>query len=145
MPITISQLQVQWQGVVPTLLGHDGTPFGGFAYVRNLTYAYDQRFPEVVQLASNATSYSNVGFPQGRIDSFTVEAWGYGTTQQIKNNIANEASQGCFILDIPGLDGNGSQQHTVRFFECQFSPLYPRRAGFIPVFSADIENIEVLD
>lgn len=131
---------------VPMLLKADGSNYDGVTYVRQLLHPYERRFPEITQLANNDEAWANVGNSQEYIDGFTVECWTVGAMQGVKNDIANPANEGKFILEIPPKGTSGSVvRHTIRFFEATFAPTYLRREGFPDVFTADIENIKVLD
>jgi hypothetical protein len=136
---------VDWQGVVPMLLKADGSPYAGVTYVRNYVPGHQKKFPEITLYADNRQGFALMGNSQGYIPSFTIECWSVGARQGVRNDIANPENEGKFMLEVPDLEGGGIERHLVRFFEADFSRIYPRRAGFIEVFSADIENIEVLD
>ncbi len=138
-----SLLAVDWQGTVPMLLKSDGSAYAGMTYVRNLVISHQKRFPEIIQLADNNDAFSNIGGSKEYIDSFTVEAWTTGAAQGIKNDIANEINQGLFILEVPSITTTTTTRYLIRFYEAAVTRLYPRRAGYPDVLSADIENIRV--
>lgn len=126
------------------LLQYDGSEFGGMTYVRNLLPHYSRPYPEVTIRADNQRAFSEVGDRQLYIDSFTLECWGEVAVRQVKAAIADEASHGLFVLEVPDTESTAIDRYLIRFFEASFSRLYPRRSGFVPVFSAEIEDIEVL-
>jgi len=136
---------VDWQGTIPMLLKADGSAFGGVAYVRNFVPGFQKKFPEITLYADNRQGFALMGNSQGYIPRFTIECWGVNTLQGVLNDIANPENEGKFTLEVPDLEGGAAERHQVRFFEADFSRVYPRRAGYTQVFSADIENIEVLD
>ncbi len=138
-----SLLAVDWKGTVPMLLKSDGSAYAGMTYVRNLVISHQRRFPEIIQMANNNEAFSNVGESKEYIDSFTVEAWTAAAAQGIKNDLANEANDGLFMLEVPSLTTTTTTRYLIRFWEAGFTRLYPRRAGFPDVLSADIENIRV--
>lgn len=148
MPITIQELQVQWQGNIPTLLRHDGGAFLGVVYVRDFLPSHEKRFPMATVQADNSTAFSNIGSSKERIPGFTVECWGKGTFQAVMNNIANEESLGVFTLDVPGINNYAHEAPKVRFgiFE-EVSPerVHMRREGYVEVFSFAVTNVEVID
>lgn len=132
---------------LPQLLQADGSYFAALVYVRNYLPPYPRTFPEPVALGTNATAFAAVGDPQNYIDTMTIEIWGAGAYIEVKGALANEETQGLFVLRVPeltDLTGATGDSYLIRFYEAQFSRLYPRRNSFVQVFPADVENVEVL-
>lgn len=149
MALQLSALSVEWRGEVPTLLRFDGSEYPGFAYVRNYLPPDVRRYPEIVLRADNTRAFSNIGDNQEYIAGFTVEAWGEGAKAQISSDVANENNHGLFVLEVPDTDSAAVDRYLIRFFGDEngnlgWQRLYPRRAGFVPIFSADITEVEVL-
>jgi hypothetical protein len=128
----------------PQLLKHDGSDFLAMVYVKDYHPPYSKSYKESTLLASGATARTWIGDPQLVIDSFTVEAWGAGAYQELMNASNDPETNGILTLSVPALGGTGGEQYSII---CEIPPmdkLYPRREGGVQVFTAGVENIEVL-
>lgn len=139
----LTTLEILWRGLAPTLLKHDGTEFPGGTVIKSLLYDYEKKFPEVITYADNSRGFSELGDSQGWMDGFMLEAFSQAAYRQIKENIANELSQGVFVLEIPELAG-GTSRHAIRFYDWPAERLYPRREGFYEVFAGTVTEVDVL-
>lgn len=128
----------------PTLHRADGSKFYGDVAVQELLIDYDRRNPEVIFLADGTRGFSEIGDPQRWIDSFRIDAFHRTGMQQVKNAIADETTEGKFILHIPDLDASGFEELTIRFFDAPFTWTIARRRGHASIFSAEITEVDVL-
>lgn len=130
---------------LPQLLQADGDYFAALVYVHNYLPPYDRSYSEQVQLGNNATSFAVVGDDQTYIDSFTIEAWGAGAYREVKEALNREETNGLFVLRVPNLGSStAGDSYLIRFYEANMGRMYPRRDGYVQIFGADVENIEVL-
>lgn len=129
----------------PTLHRHDGTKFFGDVAVQQLLVDYDRRNPEVIYLADGTRAFSEIGDPQRWIDGFTIICYRRTGMQQVKNVIADEVTQGLFVLHVPDIHAaSGADEYLIRFFDAPFAQVSMRRRGYPEVFSADITEVDVL-
>jgi hypothetical protein len=136
---------VDWQGKVPMLLKADGSAYAGMTYVRGWVPGHERKFPEWVQFANNLMGFALMGNSQGYMRRFQIECWSVGAMQGVMNDFANPENEGKYILEVPDLDSGAITRHTIRLLEePDFSRTFNRRTGYVEVFTADVENIEVL-
>jgi hypothetical protein len=137
---------VDWQGVVPMLLKADGSPYAGVTYVRGYVPGHQRKFPEITGYSDNDDGFALMGNSKGRIPKFTIECWSVGAMQGVMNDVFNPENEGNQMLEVPDLDGGGVERHIIRIMEYpDFDRIYPRRAGFIEVFAAEVSDIRVID
>ncbi len=128
-----------------TLLRLDGTEFYGSTIVKKLKAAYNRRRGVVVEYADNSIGYTEMGNPQARIDSFTIECFSPLAAAQIQSAITDDVEEGRFRLEVPNIGISGGKRYTIRFFEASFDPQSPRRgSGELQLFSAQVSNVQVL-
>lgn len=142
----LDSLKTNLRHKVPILLQMDGSEYPGIPIVQAFTEVYPRPFPEITIFGDNSRGFSDIGDRQDYIDSFTLQCWGNACLHAVRADIANEANLGRFKLEVPDTDSSAIDTYTIRFFTepGAFTRVYPRRAGSIPVFSADITEIEVL-
>lgn len=130
---------------VPQLLKADGSYFSALVYVRNYLPPYTASYFQVQPVGTNATAFAAVGDPQDVIDGFTIEVFGAGAYREVKEAIGKESTHGYMILRVPDIsDTTSGDSYLIRFYEAQMGRLYPRRDGYVQIFSADVSGpIEV--
>src|SRR5215207_4211823 len=130
---------------IPQILKANGDYFPQAVIVQNIQPVYTRQYSEVVVLGTNATAFANIGDGQDYIDSFTIFCFGDGAYREVKENIAKESTNGIFTLRWPTRGASsGGDAYSIRFFEATFSRVWPRRQGVPQIYSADVENIQVL-
>lgn len=141
----LSEIRVRFVRREATLLAHDGSEFPGGTIVKELHVPYKKNFPEVVDYADNSRGFSELGKPQGRIDSMVVECLRWAAVKRIKGAIADDRTKGLFRLEVPNESGRrgGTGRYLIRFFDAPFPPQTTRR-GPVQLFRAQISDIEVL-
>ncbi len=136
----------------PTLLKYDGSDFSEPVAVQKFQPPYPRNYPEIMIMANNIRTFSEIGDDQDYIDSFTLETYSDASVTAIKQSIARESSQGIFTLRVPDISGVSDDitYYLIRFFgdppgTLTFSRELPRRRGFPALHVAEVTEIEVLD